>query len=117
MFARIQRFNLSQGLMEIAEDLADRTEAILRGHGGFESLTLLGDESSGEYLFLTIWRTLQDIAAFEHSRDEWRARDLMSPHLTAVPQIEVFQIHNLPATPPEADVAAATPAPAEPVAQ
>ena len=70
-----------------------------------------------EYLFLTIWRTLEDIAAFEHSRDEWRARDLMSPHLTAVPQIEVFQIHNLPVTPPEADAAAATPAPAEPVAQ
>jgi heme-degrading monooxygenase HmoA len=96
MYARIQRFNLSQGMQEIAEELAGRTDEILRGHRGFHSLTLFADESSGEYIFLTLWASLEDIAAFERSPDEWRARDLMSPHITTVPQIEVYQLHNLP---------------------
>ena len=96
MFARIERFNLSQGLAEIAEGLADQVEAILRAQSGFRSLTLLGDESSGEYLFLSFWERLEDIDAFDRSRDEWRVRDIMSPYLTAVPQIEVYQLHNLP---------------------
>jgi heme-degrading monooxygenase HmoA len=97
MYARIQRFNLSQGMQEIAEQLAGRTDEIVGGHRGFHSLTLFADESSGEYIFLTLWASLEDIAAFERSPDEWRARDLMSPHLTTVPQIEVYQIHNVPA--------------------
>ena len=96
MYARIQRFNLSQGMQEIAEELAGRTDEILRGHRGFHSLTLFADESSGEYIFLTLWASLEDIAAFERSPDEWRARDLMSPHITTVPQIEVYQLHNVP---------------------
>ncbi len=96
MYARIQRFNLSQGMQEIAEQLAGRTEAILRGHAGFASLTLFADDSSGEYIFLTLWESLEAIAAFERSRDEWLVRDLMSPHITTVPQIEVYQLHNLP---------------------
>ena len=96
MYARIQRFNLSQGMQEIAEELSGHTGEILRGHRGFHSLTLFADESSGEYIFLTLWASLEDIAAFERSPDEWRARDLMSPHITTVPQIEVYQIHNMP---------------------
>ncbi len=96
MYARIQRFNLSQGMQEIAEVLAGRTDEILRAHHGFHALTLLADESSGEYIFLTLWASLEDIAAVERSPDEWRARDLMSPHITTVPQIEVYQLHNLP---------------------
>lgn len=116
MYARIQRFNLSQGMQEIAEELAGRTDAILRGHRGFHALTLLADESSGEYIFLTLWASLEDIAAFERSPDEWRARDLMSPHITTVPQIEVYQLHNLPtpAQPAEADTTVLKPEPTEP---
>lgn len=93
MFARCQRFNLAQGLIETAWTLADGVEAIVRAQPGFDSLTLLCDETSGEYLLLTYWTTLEDLQAFERSPDEWLLRDLMSRHLTAVPQIEVYQVH------------------------
>jgi heme-degrading monooxygenase HmoA len=96
MYARIERFNLPQNLAETAEDLADRIEPILRDQPGFHSLTLLSDETSGEYLFLTLWETLEDIGRYDRSNDEWRVRDIISPYLTAVPQIEVYQAHNLP---------------------
>lgn len=106
MYARIQRFNLPQGRIDVAESLADQVAALLRTQRGFVSLTLLSDDSSGEYVFVTQWDALDDIGVFEHSREEWRLRELLSPHITAVPQIEVYQIHNLPVAPQ----AVATPA-------
>ena len=96
MFARLQRFNLAQGFAELAEELADRIAPIMRRQPGFRSLTMLSDETSGEYIFLTHWETLEQINAFERSADEWRVRDIMSAHLTAVPLIEVYQVHNVP---------------------
>jgi heme-degrading monooxygenase HmoA len=95
MFARLERFNIPQGFAELAEELTDRIVPILRRQPGFRSLTLLSDETSGEYIFLTHWDTLEHISTFERSPDEWRVRDIMSEHLTAVPQIEVYQLHNL----------------------
>lgn len=94
-FALLQRFNLAQGYVELAEGLADRIAPIMRRQPGFLSLTLLSDETSGEYIFLTHWEDLDQLNAFERSADEWRIRDIMSEHLTAVPQIEVYQLHNL----------------------
>lgn len=96
MYARIERFNMSQGLAEEAMALADKIEPIMRRQPGFQSLTLFSDETSGEYLFLTIWSTLEQIHTYERSEDEWRVRDILSPYLTAIPQIEVYQVHNLP---------------------
>src|SRR3712207_7540450 len=87
MYSRIQRFNLSQGMQEIAEELAGRTDEILRGHHGFHSLTLFADESSGDYLFLTLWANLEDIAAFERSPDEWQRRHLLLAHHTLVAHV------------------------------
>ena len=95
-FARLVRFNLSQGFAELAEGLADRIAAIMRRQAGFRSLTLFSDETSGEYLMLSHWDSLEHINAFERSPDEWRVRDIMSEHVTSVPQIEVYQLHNLP---------------------
>lgn len=95
MFVRLVRFNLSQGFVELAEKLTDQVAPILRRQPGFRSLTLLSDDTSGEYIFLTHWDTLEHINTFERSPDEWRVRDIMSEHLTAVPQIEVYQLHNL----------------------
>ncbi|HEY8601563.1 MAG TPA: antibiotic biosynthesis monooxygenase family protein [Thermomicrobiales bacterium] len=94
-FALLQRFNLSQGYAELAEELTDRVAPIMRRQPGFISLTLLSDETSGEYIFLTHWEDLERLNAFERSADEWRIRDIMSEHLTTVPQIEVYQLHNL----------------------
>ena len=96
MYARIERFNLPQGFADLASELADRIELILRRHQGFTSLTLFSDETSGEYFFLTLWASLEQIEGFERSADEWRVREIMSTHLTAVPQIEVYQVHNVP---------------------
>lgn len=95
MFARLERFNLPQGFVELAEQLTDTIAPIMRRQPGFRSLTLLSDETSGEYIFLTHWDTLEHINTFEHSADEWRVRDIMSEHLTAVPLIEVYQVHNV----------------------
>ncbi len=97
MFARVQRFNLPQNLAEVARDLAATVEPIMRRQPGFISLTALLDETSGEYLFLTLWETLEEIHRFERAADEWRVRDIMSPYLTSVPEIGVYQVHNLPA--------------------
>ncbi len=95
-FARLERFNLSQGFAELAEGLTDRIAPIMARQPGFRSLTLLSDETSGEYIFLTYWDDLAQVNAFERSADEWRIRDIVSEHLTAVPQIEVYQVHNVP---------------------
>lgn len=100
MFARCQRFNLAQGRIETAWALADGMEGLVRAQPGFDSLTLLCDETSGEYISITYWTKLEDLQAFERSADEWLLRDLMSRHLTAVPQIEVYQVHG--AVPPGA---------------
>jgi heme-degrading monooxygenase HmoA len=99
MYARIERFNMSQGLAELAAELTDKIEPIMRRQPGFQSLTLFSDETSGEYLALTIWSTLELIHTYERSQDELRVRDILSPHLTAIPQIEVYQVHNLPVAP------------------
>lgn len=107
MYARVERFNLPQGFADLAGELADRIEPILRRHPGFASLTLFSDETSGEYFYLTLWASLAQIEAFERSADEWRVREIMSTHLTAVPLIEVYQVHNLPPAP---EVAAGDPA-------
>ena len=106
MYARIERFNMSQGLADLVAELADKIEPIMRRQPGFQSLTLFSDETSGEYLALTIWATLEQIHTYERSEDEWRVRDILSPYLTAIPQIEVYQVHNLPPAP----VATALPA-------
>ena len=99
MYARIERINLSQGFAELAEELADRIAPIMRRQPGLQSLTMLSDETSGEYIVLTHWDTLEQVNTYERSPDEWRVRDIMSQHLTAVPVIEVYQVHNLPAAP------------------
>jgi heme-degrading monooxygenase HmoA len=80
----------------LAEGLTDRIAPIMARQPGFRSLTLLSDETSGEYIFLTYWDDLAQVNAFERSADEWRIRDIVSEHLTAVPQIEVYQVHNVP---------------------
>ena len=98
MFARLQRVNLAQGFAELAEELADRITPIMRRQPGFRSLTLLSDETSGEYLYLSHWDSLEQINAFERSADEWRVRDILSPHVTSVPSIEVYQVHNVGAS-------------------
>ena len=97
MYARIERFNLSQGFAELAEELADKIAPIMRRQPGMQSLTMLSDETSGEYIFLTHWETIEQINAFERSPDEWRVRDIVSKHITTVPLIEVFQVHTLSA--------------------
>jgi heme-degrading monooxygenase HmoA len=102
-FARLQRFNLSQGFVELAEDLTDRAAVIMRRQPGFRSLTLLSDESSGEYIFLTYWDTLEASNTFDRSADEWRVREMLSTHLTAVPKIDTFQVHDYAAEMAEDD--------------
>ncbi len=97
MYARIERFNLAQGFAELAEGLADRIAPIMRRQPGMKTLTLLSDESSGEYFLLTYWETLEQIGTYEKSADEWRVRDIVSQHITAVPLIEVYQVHTLSA--------------------
>lgn len=97
MYARSERFNLSQGFAELAEQLADRIAPIMRRQPGMQAMTLLCDETSGEYIILTHWETLEQVNTYERSPDEWRVRDILSQHLTAVPVIEVYQVHNLPA--------------------
>lgn len=96
MYARIERFNLSQGFVELAEELADQIAPIMRHQPGMQSLTMLSDETSGEYFFVTYWATLEQIGVYEKSADEWRVRDIMSRHITTVPQIEVYQVHDVP---------------------
>lgn len=111
MYARIERFNLAQGFAELAEDLADRIAPIMRRQPGLQSITLLSDETSGEYILLTRWDTHEQIGVYEKSADEWRVRDIMSRHITTVPSIEVYQVHALAAAGGAgAGVAAATPA-------
>src|SRR6476469_5907342 len=61
MYARIERFNLSQGFAELAEEWADRIAPIMRRQPGLQSLTMLSDETSGEYIFLTHWETIEQI--------------------------------------------------------
>jgi heme-degrading monooxygenase HmoA len=107
MYARTERINLSQGFAELAEQLADRIAPIMRRQPGMQAMTLLSDESSGEYIVLTHWDTLEQVNAYERSPDEWRVRDIMSQHLTAVPLIEVYQVHTLPAAPAEPTASAA----------
>lgn len=109
MYARVERFNLPQNMADVAKDLVARIEPILRRQPGFASLNALLDETSGEYLLLTLWQALEDIHRFERTADEWRVRDIMSPYLTAVPEIDVYQLHNMPAAP------SATGTPAEPL--
>ena len=117
MYARIERFNLAQGFAELAEELADRIAPIMRRQPGMQQITLLSDESSGEYFLLTYWETLEQIGTYEKSADEWRVRDIVSQHITAVPLIEVYQVHDVPVTSPEASVSRPTlhaaPAPEE----
>lgn len=98
MYARVERFNLPQNRADLAAELVARIEPILRRQPGFVSLTALFDETSGEYIFLSHWQTLEEIYRFERTPDEWRVRDIMSPHLTAVPEIEVYQEHPVPAS-------------------
>ncbi len=106
-FAQLVRFSLSQGFVELAEELADRIAPIIQRQEGFRSFTLLTDETSGEYIFLTYWETLEAVHAYERSADEWRVRDILAEHLTTVPEIDVFQLHNLPleAMPPDEEPA------------
>lgn len=94
-FARLERFNMAQGFAELAEEITDRIAPIMRRQPGLRSLTLFSDETSGEYIFLTYWDTLEELHAYERSADEWRVRDILAEHLTAVPQIEVYQTHNV----------------------
>lgn len=95
-FARLLRFSLPQGYIGLAEELTNRIAPIMRRQPGFRSLTLLSDETSGEYVLLTHWETLDQVSAFDRSADGWRVRDIMSEHLTTVPQIEDYQVHNVP---------------------
>ena len=104
MYARIERINLSQGFAELAEELADQIAPIMRRQPGLQTISLLCDESSGEYIILTHWDTLEQVNTYERSPDEWRVRDILSRHLTAVPVIEVYQVHTLPAVLPGAQV-------------
>jgi heme-degrading monooxygenase HmoA len=118
MYARIERINLSQGFAELAEELADRIAPIMRRQPGLQAMSLLSDESSGEYIILTHWDTLEQVNTYERSPDEWRVRDIISQHITAVPLIEVYQIHDLPTTPMPAPLSEPTTAPlAAPMAE
>jgi heme-degrading monooxygenase HmoA len=111
MYARIERINLSQGFAELAEQLVDQIAPIMRRQPGMQAITLLSDETSGEYIVLTHWDTLEQVNTYERSPDEWRVRDIMSQHLTAVPVIEVYQVHTLSAAPtaePTASAASGT---------
>ena len=108
MYARIERFNLAQGFAELAEELADRIAPIMRRQPGMQSITLLSDESSGEYFLLTYWETLEQIGTYEKSADEWRVRDIMSQHITTVPSIEVYQMHTVPVGTPDPPVSRPT---------
>ncbi|MDP9371340.1 MAG: antibiotic biosynthesis monooxygenase [Chloroflexota bacterium] len=115
MFARLTRFNLPQGFAELAKEMVDKIVPIMARQPGFQAFQLLIDETSGEYIFLTLWSTLEQIDAFDRSADEWRVREIMSPYMVVVPEIEVYQVHNLPATPDPAGAGVAEARTMEPV--
>jgi heme-degrading monooxygenase HmoA len=63
MYALLTIFTIGPGNREIAEKMGDEFSSALAGLKGFKSMTMIGDDSTGEYGGLTLWESKEDAEA------------------------------------------------------
>ena len=60
MHALLTMFTLGPGKREIADKLGDQFSAALASMTGFKTMTMFGDDVTGEYGGLSLWESKED---------------------------------------------------------
>ena len=63
MYALLTLFTLGPGSQEIADQMGVQFGGMLGGMKGFKSITMFGDNDTGEYGGLSVWETKEDAEA------------------------------------------------------
>jgi heme-degrading monooxygenase HmoA len=92
MYARLVTLKLKPGSMSTAEKLADQAVSIIRGLKGFKDVTFFGNNDTGEYGSLSLWKTEEDAKAVSKAT-QLQIRDVVGDLLMERPMVRICEVY------------------------
>ena len=74
------------------EQLADRVSAAYRSEPGFQHVTFLADDASGEYGYISFWDTKEEAEAAGAKMNP-QLQEAVRDMLKGQPTIRLFEVH------------------------
>jgi heme-degrading monooxygenase HmoA len=68
-YARLTRFRLQPGQDDRMEQLTDHVDGLMRAQSGFQTITYVRDQATGEYLALSLWDSREQAEAATVGRE------------------------------------------------
>jgi heme-degrading monooxygenase HmoA len=95
MYVLLTMFTLGPGTKEVADKMGEQFMGMLQGMKGFQSMTMFGDDDTGEYGGLSIWATKEDAEA-ALAGTEQPMKEAVGNMLKGPPVRKVFELWEAP---------------------
>ena len=95
MYALLTLFTLGLGTQEIADQMGVQFGDMLRSMKGFKSMTMFGDNDTGEYGGLSVWETKADAEAVM-AATEAPMKEGLGDLMKRPPTRKVFEVWEAP---------------------
>jgi heme-degrading monooxygenase HmoA len=91
-YARVTRFRLQPGQDDRMEQLTDQVDGLMRAQPGFQTITYVRDQATGEYLALSLWESREQAEAAT------AGREALQQHLQEVlaepPTTTIYEVYD-----------------------
>ena len=95
MYVALTLFTLGPGKREVADQIGGQFGPMLQGMKGFKSMTMFGDNETGEYGGLSVWETKEDAEAALANTGE-PMKQALGDLLKGPPVRKVFEVWEAP---------------------
>jgi heme-degrading monooxygenase HmoA len=95
MYVALTTFVLGPGSREVSDKMGVQFGAMLKSMKGFESMTMFGDNDTGEYGGLSIWATKEDAEAALANTEE-PMKQAVGSLLKGPPVRKVYELWEAP---------------------
>jgi heme-degrading monooxygenase HmoA len=95
MYVLLTLFTLGPGTKEMADQMGEQFTAMLKSMKGFQSMTMFGDDDTGEYGGISIWATKEDADAVM-AATEGPMKEALADRVKAPPVRKLYQVWESP---------------------
>lgn len=91
MHVALTLFTLGPGMREVAEKTGSEFGPVISSMKGFKSMTMFGDEDTGEYGGLSVWASKEDAEAALETTGP-KMKEALGDKLKGSPSMRVFEV-------------------------